>query len=224
MWTPRRSGGGGQGDVMDAAASSSGEVRRGGPGGLVRLRSGLGGMIGGGRSARAAGAGGRLRAVPSGAGRDARSVGPGEGRPAAVRPGADVQTAGPADAIRPRAMPPHITRGNASRAQVRVAIEHVFAAQRCRFRPVIRSVGMARARPSSGSPTWSPTCTASPGSRHGRFRPERRECSSTARHHAPAAPSTRNRTCRAQRRPGGLTSAPTSGFFEVSRRAGGTAR
>ena len=158
-------------------------------------------MIGGGRSARAAGAGGRLRAVPSGAGRGARSVGPGEGRPAAGRPGADIQTAGPADAIRPRAMPPHITRGNASRAQVRVAIEHVFAAQRCRFRPVIRSVGMARARPSSGSPTWSPTCTASPGPRHGRFRPERRERSSTARHHAPAAPSTRNRTCRAQRRP-----------------------
>ena len=145
-------------------------MRRGGPTGLVRLRSGLGGMIGGGRSARAAGAGGRLRAVPSGAGRGARSVGPGEGRPAAGRPGADVQTAGPADAIRPRAMPPHITRGNASRAQVRVAIEHVFAAQRCRLRPAIRSVGMARARPSSGSPTWSPTCTASPGPRHGRFR------------------------------------------------------
>ena len=42
-------------------------------------------------------------------------------------------------------MPPHIARGNASRARVRVAIEHVFAAQKCRLGLVIRTVGLARA-------------------------------------------------------------------------------
>jgi IS5 family transposase len=46
---------------------------------------------------------------------------------------------------RGKAMPPHIMRGNASRARVRVAIEHVFAAQKCRLGLVIRSVGLARA-------------------------------------------------------------------------------
>jgi IS5 family transposase len=46
---------------------------------------------------------------------------------------------------RGRPMPPHITRGNVSRARVRVAIEHVFAAQKCRLGLVIRSVGLARA-------------------------------------------------------------------------------
>ena len=46
---------------------------------------------------------------------------------------------------RGRSMPPHIMRGNASRARVRVAIEHVFAAQKCRLGLVIRSVGLARA-------------------------------------------------------------------------------
>jgi|Tabmets5t2r1_1033131.scaffolds.fasta_scaffold34179_1 IS5 family transposase len=46
---------------------------------------------------------------------------------------------------RGKAMPPHIRRGNASRARVRVAIEHVFAAQKCRLGLVIRSVGLARA-------------------------------------------------------------------------------
>jgi transposase, IS5 family len=48
---------------------------------------------------------------------------------------------------KPRAkpMPPHIARGNASRARVRVAIEHVFAAKKCRFGLIIRSVGLARA-------------------------------------------------------------------------------
>ena len=46
---------------------------------------------------------------------------------------------------RGRPMPPHIARGNASRARVRVAIEHVFAAQKCRLGLVIRSVGLARA-------------------------------------------------------------------------------
>ena len=42
-------------------------------------------------------------------------------------------------------MPPHVARGNATRAQVRVAIEHVFAAQKCRLGLLIRTVGLARA-------------------------------------------------------------------------------
>lgn len=46
---------------------------------------------------------------------------------------------------RGRPMPPHIARGNATRARVRVAVEHVFATQKCRFGLVIRSVGLARA-------------------------------------------------------------------------------
>ena len=46
---------------------------------------------------------------------------------------------------RGRRMPSHIVRGNASRARVRVAIEHVFAAQKCRLGLLIRSVGLARA-------------------------------------------------------------------------------
>jgi transposase, IS5 family len=47
---------------------------------------------------------------------------------------------------RGRPMPPHLARGNASRARVRVAIEHVFAAQKCRIGLVVRSVGLARAK------------------------------------------------------------------------------
>jgi IS5 family transposase len=46
---------------------------------------------------------------------------------------------------RGKPMPPHMARGNASRARVRVAIEHVFAAQKCRLGLLIRSVGLARA-------------------------------------------------------------------------------
>jgi transposase, IS5 family len=46
---------------------------------------------------------------------------------------------------RRKPMPPHIARGNASRARVRVAIEPVFAAQKCRLGLVIRTVGLARA-------------------------------------------------------------------------------
>jgi transposase, IS5 family len=46
---------------------------------------------------------------------------------------------------RGRPMPPHLVRGNAGRARVRVAIEHVFAAQKCRLGLVIRSIGLARA-------------------------------------------------------------------------------
>ena len=46
---------------------------------------------------------------------------------------------------RGKPMPPHLARGNAARARVRVAVEHVFAAQKCRLGLVIRSVGLARA-------------------------------------------------------------------------------
>ena len=46
---------------------------------------------------------------------------------------------------RGKPMPPHSTRGNATRARVRVAIEHVFAAQKCRLGLIVRSVGLARA-------------------------------------------------------------------------------
>ena len=46
---------------------------------------------------------------------------------------------------RGRPMPPHIARGNATRARVRVAVEHVFAAQKCRMGLVMRTVGLARA-------------------------------------------------------------------------------
>jgi transposase, IS5 family len=45
---------------------------------------------------------------------------------------------------RGRKMPAHIARGNATRARSRV--EHVFAAQKCRLRLVVRTVGMVRAR------------------------------------------------------------------------------
>jgi transposase, IS5 family len=42
-------------------------------------------------------------------------------------------------------MPAHVARSNATRARVRVAVEHVFAAQKCRLGLIIRSVGLARA-------------------------------------------------------------------------------
>ena len=42
-------------------------------------------------------------------------------------------------------MPPHMVRGDARRARVRVAVEHVFAVQKCRLGLVIRSIGLARA-------------------------------------------------------------------------------
>jgi IS5 family transposase len=51
---------------------------------------------------------------------------------------------------RGRPMPPHMARGNASRARVRVAVEHVFAVQKCRLGLVIRSVGLARAKAKLG--------------------------------------------------------------------------
>jgi IS5 family transposase len=46
---------------------------------------------------------------------------------------------------RGRPLPPHMARGNARRARVRVAIEHVFATQKCRLGLIIRSVGLVRA-------------------------------------------------------------------------------
>jgi transposase, IS5 family len=47
---------------------------------------------------------------------------------------------------RGKPMPAHIIRGNATRARVRSRVEHVFAAQKCRLRLVVRTVGMMRAR------------------------------------------------------------------------------
>ena len=46
---------------------------------------------------------------------------------------------------RGRPLPAHIARGNATRARVRVAVEHGFAAQKCRLGLLIRTVGLARA-------------------------------------------------------------------------------
>jgi transposase, IS5 family len=42
-------------------------------------------------------------------------------------------------------MPPHIARGNATRARVRSRVEHVFAAEKRRMRLMIRCIGRARA-------------------------------------------------------------------------------
>ena len=47
-------------------------------------------------------------------------------------------------------MPPHIARGNATRARVRSRVEHVFAAQKCRLGLVVRTIGMVRARAKIG--------------------------------------------------------------------------
>ena len=47
---------------------------------------------------------------------------------------------------RGKKMPAHIARGNATRARVRSRVEHVFAAQKCRFGLIVRTIGMARAR------------------------------------------------------------------------------
>jgi len=46
---------------------------------------------------------------------------------------------------RGRPMPPHIVRGNATRAQVRARVEHVFAAQKHGMGLVVRTVGQLRA-------------------------------------------------------------------------------
>jgi IS5 family transposase len=47
-------------------------------------------------------------------------------------------------------MPRHVARGDAKRGKVRAAIEHVFAAQKRRLGPVIRTVRIARARAKIG--------------------------------------------------------------------------
>jgi hypothetical protein len=45
---------------------------------------------------------------------------------------------------RGRPMPAHIARGNATRAQVRARVEHVFAAEKRRMELVVRTVGQPR--------------------------------------------------------------------------------
>jgi IS5 family transposase len=47
---------------------------------------------------------------------------------------------------RGRPMPEHIKRGNAARARVRARVEHVFAAEKHRFKLLVRTIGLARAR------------------------------------------------------------------------------
>jgi IS5 family transposase len=51
---------------------------------------------------------------------------------------------------RGKKMPDHIARGNATRARVKLRVEHVFAAQKCRLRLVIRTVGVGRGRAKIG--------------------------------------------------------------------------
>ena len=46
---------------------------------------------------------------------------------------------------RSKPMARNVRRGNATRAKVRVAVEHVFAVQKTRLKLVIRSVGQSRA-------------------------------------------------------------------------------
>lgn len=46
---------------------------------------------------------------------------------------------------RGKPMPAHIARGNATRSRVRAKVEHVFAAEKCRFKLVIRTIGLDRA-------------------------------------------------------------------------------
>ena len=66
---------------------------------------------------------------------------------------------------RRRPMQPHLARGNAARAPVRVAIEHVFATQKCWLgRSSARWASPARPL-SSASPTSLPTCASSSNSR-----------------------------------------------------------
>jgi IS5 family transposase len=46
---------------------------------------------------------------------------------------------------RGRPMPPHVARGNATRARIRSRVEHVFAAEKQRMGLVVRAIGLARA-------------------------------------------------------------------------------
>jgi IS5 family transposase len=65
---------------------------------------------------------------------------------------------------RGRKMPAHIARCDATRAQVRARVEHVFAAQKCPLRQIVRTVGMVRARAKIGlaNLTYNFTRLASP--------------------------------------------------------------
>jgi len=47
--------------------------------------------------------------------------------------------------MRSQAMPRAIARGNAAKSKIRVRIEHVFAEQKQRVVPFIRTTGLARA-------------------------------------------------------------------------------
>lgn len=47
---------------------------------------------------------------------------------------------------RGRPMPENIRRGNATRARVRAHVEHVFAAEKHRFKLIVRTIGLARAK------------------------------------------------------------------------------
>jgi transposase, IS5 family len=46
---------------------------------------------------------------------------------------------------RGKPMPPHVARGNATRARLRSRVEHVFAAEKRRMGLVVRTIGLARA-------------------------------------------------------------------------------
>jgi hypothetical protein len=46
---------------------------------------------------------------------------------------------------RRRPMPPHIARGNATRARIRALVEHAFVTQKRRMGLVVRTIGLARA-------------------------------------------------------------------------------
>ena len=46
---------------------------------------------------------------------------------------------------RRKPMPPHVARGNATRARVRSRVEHVFAAEKHRMGLIVRTVGLIRA-------------------------------------------------------------------------------
>ena len=65
---------------------------------------------------------------------------------------------------RGRKMPAHMARCDATRAQVRARVEHVFAAQKCPLRQIVRTVGMVRARAKIGlaNLTYNFTRLASP--------------------------------------------------------------
>lgn len=71
---------------------------------------------------------------------------------------------------RGRPRPAHISRGNATRAQVRSLVEHVFATEKRRMGLVVRSIGLARATARITLATSPTTCVVWSGSR-GEVRP-----------------------------------------------------